>query len=244
MGDKLDSIQEDILLTLSEAPKSRLQRKEIRDKVYEKYEDNYGGKDTFNVVLQRKLNDLVYRRHYLEKDNAGHQEVYYYIPPQQKGKIMDILDRKKTHDFVDTASPEEIGILNEEIQRLKIAYEMERKYHDRDVKILLNEYQSLYGKDYGGASESAQFLQELCITLLGFIQELKLPQSDNMVKEGMGLISYSQYIRQKGPSEDFKKYCSVLRRAGESSPKADDALKEYISKAFKQQLTFSSMRLK
>lgn len=74
----LKELEQDILVLLHETKANKLQRKKIRIKSYqEKFQKRYPP-DSYNIILQRSLNRLR-DLGFLEKDNAGHQEVYYFL---------------------------------------------------------------------------------------------------------------------------------------------------------------------
>ena len=74
----LKELEEDILVLLHETKANKLQRKKIRTKSYqEKFQKRYEPA-SYNIILQRSLNRLR-DLGFLEKDNAGHQEVYYFL---------------------------------------------------------------------------------------------------------------------------------------------------------------------
>jgi len=85
----------DILKTLLRSPDCRLQRREIKNNLKEKYISSnnhrgpYDDEKSLDVVLQRKLNKLLGR--YLEKQNLGHQRVYYYIPKARIEEVEEVL---------------------------------------------------------------------------------------------------------------------------------------------------------
>lgn len=88
----------------------RLQWRDIRDGLYENYKEKYRNEYSFNVTLHRTLARLL-REGDIEKEEAGHQEVFYFIPKRRRGRIEEELDREFAHkrfdDFWDMLTPEQ-----------------------------------------------------------------------------------------------------------------------------------------
>lgn len=111
----LKDLEKDILDLLFKAKGNKLRRYKIRDKLYQhKYGKKYDAEDSFNVILQRFLNSLR-DLGCLERDNAGHQEVYYGLTKEGlkiakredlEHKILSTskkLDEKERKTWIDIA---------------------------------------------------------------------------------------------------------------------------------------------
>jgi len=99
LAEKLKPIEIDILAALLENPQRRLQRREIQNKVYEKYEKMYS-KNSFSVILQRRLNHLC-NLGFLKKHDLGHQQVYYSLQEEKQKEAIELINRSKAHMLLD-----------------------------------------------------------------------------------------------------------------------------------------------
>lgn len=97
----------DIKLMLAMSPAMRLQWKEIFYTLYAKYKIKPDTKNSFGVTLHRKLKRLI-RSGDLEKEEKGHQQVFYFVPKKRQKKVIEELERtyisKKFDDFWDKFS--------------------------------------------------------------------------------------------------------------------------------------------
>ena len=98
-GKKDDPLFWDVLTALALSVNMRLQWREIRDVIYNKYEKTYD-KETFEVILSRVIKRL-FQSGYVKRDSKGHQEVYYFIPKQRQKEIVDELNRRFMHKKLD-----------------------------------------------------------------------------------------------------------------------------------------------
>jgi hypothetical protein len=100
----------DIKLMLAMSPAMRLQWKEIFNTLYAKYKNKHKTPNSFGVTLHRKLEKLI-RSSDLEKEEKGHQQVFYFIPKKRQEKVIEELERayifKKFDDFWDMFSLEQ-----------------------------------------------------------------------------------------------------------------------------------------
>lgn len=97
----------DIKLMLAMSPAMRLQWKEIFNTLYARYKNKHKTKNSFSVTLHRKLAELI-RSSDLEKEEKGHQQVFYFVPKKRQKKVIEELERnyvfKKFDDFWDKLS--------------------------------------------------------------------------------------------------------------------------------------------
>lgn len=97
----------DIKLMLVLSPGMRLQWKEIFNPLYSKYEKEHKTKNSFSVTLHRKLGNLIHCGD-LEKEEKGHQQVFYFVPKKHQKRVVEELERayvfKKFDEFWDAFS--------------------------------------------------------------------------------------------------------------------------------------------
>lgn len=106
---RFNSLQRDILAVLMQISEKRLQRRDLRNAVFLRYERRYV-LDTFDVILQRALNRLI-DFGYLKKDKVSHKQVYYYIPKRRQKEIAERLETETAlrvlEDILDALPPEQ-----------------------------------------------------------------------------------------------------------------------------------------
>jgi hypothetical protein len=93
-----DMPQWDVLTCLFLSATMRLQWKELRDNLHEKYAQY--DKESFEVLLSRALSRLL-KSGDLKKDDKSHQEVYYYIPKRRQQKVIDGISKRFLYRKVD-----------------------------------------------------------------------------------------------------------------------------------------------
>jgi len=110
-----NELEIDILNCLRLSLDMRLQRRDLKGKLAEKYVDKKYDIDTFDVTLQRKLNHLCVER-LLEKDVKGHQQVYYHIPEGKQNEVehevLTIMQMKREKTLLDSMSLKDLRELN------------------------------------------------------------------------------------------------------------------------------------
>jgi hypothetical protein len=96
----IDPLEYDVKRALATSPNNQLQWHKIRNELYEKYEKEYGDKNSFTTILQRRLQKLRNSGD-IDKKEAGHQEVFYFIPKKRLMKIKEALDREAARQAFD-----------------------------------------------------------------------------------------------------------------------------------------------
>jgi hypothetical protein len=106
----MDLMEFDIKLMLILSPARKLQWKEIFNPLYRKHKEKYRTKNSFSVTLYRKLKAIVDSGD-LEKEEKGHQQVFYSIPKTRQKKVMEEIEKaevlKKFDAFWDSFSSEQ-----------------------------------------------------------------------------------------------------------------------------------------
>jgi hypothetical protein len=95
---KENSLKWDILTCLFFSITMRMQWKDIRDSLQEKYRQY--DTESFEASLSRELGRLI-KTGYLKKDDMSHQEVYYYIPKRRQQKVVDGISKRFLYRKVD-----------------------------------------------------------------------------------------------------------------------------------------------
>lgn len=106
---RLKELEEDILVLLHETKAKKLQRKEIREKSYQKFKKKYKDEDSYNSILQRSLNRLR-DLEFLEKDDAGHQKVYYFLTKKGLKKAKRVASERNVLSKAKNLSEEQMEI--------------------------------------------------------------------------------------------------------------------------------------
>lgn len=88
----MDSLEYDIKLVLALSPAMRLQWREIFKTLHPRYKKDYKTKSSFSVTLHRKLRRLIDSGD-LEKEEKGHQQVFYFIPKKRQKKVTEEIER-------------------------------------------------------------------------------------------------------------------------------------------------------
>ncbi len=96
----MDSMEYDIKFMLASSPVMRLQWKVIFNTLYSKYKNEYTTKNSFSVTLYRKLKGLI-KQGDLEKDEKGHQQVFYLIPNERARKVIEEIEKVTIHKKLD-----------------------------------------------------------------------------------------------------------------------------------------------
>ena len=101
-----DPLELDILTVLLNALQTRLQRKEMRDQLFPKYEGKPYGKDTFDVVLQRKLDRLcslgILRKEYVARS------AFYFIMEEMRDEVKLLVEKQEIKKKIDQMTPQKI----------------------------------------------------------------------------------------------------------------------------------------
>jgi len=101
-----DPIGIDILTVVLKAPQMRIQRYKVRDQLFPKYEDKPYVKDTFDVVLQRRLDKLcslgVLKKDYVERS------AFYSIPNEMRDEVNLLVEKQGLKEKIDQMTPQKI----------------------------------------------------------------------------------------------------------------------------------------
>lgn len=95
-----------IKFMLLSSPSMKLQWKEIFNTLYPKFKE-HKTKNSFSVTLHRKLKRLISVGD-LEKEEKGHQRVFYFIPKKRQEKVIEEIEKaavlEKFDAFLDSFS--------------------------------------------------------------------------------------------------------------------------------------------
>jgi len=173
LDQELDGLQLDILGAMMLNFERRMQRRAIRDSVFPKYEKVYS-KDTFDVILSRKLNSL-YDMGLLKRDNVGHQRVFYYIPKGRIEEVVKYLEKQEAYQlfdkYWDMLTPEQqkelTRSLHKSLQRLlstmerfTLIFEQSRGKMSEHIVELLEHLDEFTQRQYS-EEERREFLEQL-----------------------------------------------------------------------------------
>lgn len=196
----LDSLEFDIKYLLLNSPQMRSQWRTLRDGLHTNYEKGYKSKNSFGVVLQRRLNSLCSSGD-IEKEVKGHQRVFYLIQEQSRKKVERELNRELAHNALnkiwERLTPEQQKITVERLTEIQ--------------QLMVLTVQETFSNVLGLMGELID----------GWIGELKNPSES--VKHRFSPAQRKQFLRE------FAELREQCKKKGIDAPVATQALKERLS---------------